>query len=58
MNILIIPGSSIVVVKDPDTIEYVLRAEGKYPSRDDIVTKNIAWLYKNRSKQTLALAIE
>ena len=37
----------MIIVKDPSVIEYVLRAEGKYPLRD-VINKRLGWLYQNR----------
>ena len=39
----------MIIVKDPSVIEYVLRAEGKYPRRDMVVNKRFGWLYRNRT---------
>lgn len=41
----------MIVTKDPASVEQVLRAEGKYPLRDTIITKNLAWLYREVAKQ-------
>jgi len=38
-------------VKDPATIEMVLRVEGKYPVREKLFTPNFAWLYENSFKK-------
>ena len=42
-------GNKLVVVKDPDSIEHILRAEGKYPVRDP--TDGMYWLIKNVAKE-------
>ena len=42
----------MVLVKDPSIIEVVIRAEGKYPIRDTMVSPNFAWIHKNILKRT------
>ncbi len=46
-----------MVVKDPATIEKVLRAEGKYPIRERLFTPNFVWLYENSLKETPTIAL-
>ena len=36
-----------MLVKDPDSIEQILRAEGKYPVRDYGLANGMSWLSKN-----------
>ena len=43
-------GRDLVLIRDPDTIASVLRAEGKYPQRDMGMTDGMNWLQKNRVK--------
>ena len=40
----------MVAIKDPDSIELVLRAEGKYPVRDFAFTDGLYWLATNKTK--------
>ena len=51
-------GTNLVIVRSPDAIEYVLRAEGKYPRRDIGVTDGVRWLLKNRVKVTTSMVSE
>ena len=37
-------GNNIVVMADPNLLETVLRAEGKYPRRETFLSPNMAWL--------------
>ena len=37
-------GKNFVVMADPNQLETVLRAEGKYPRRETILSPNMAWL--------------
>ena len=48
-------GNYSVLVKDPSTIENILRAEGKYPERDNTFMKNFCWLFENRLQKPLSL---
>ena len=43
-------GKRLVCISDPDSIEMVLRAEGKYRHRDLHVTDGLNWLTRNRLK--------
>ena len=47
-----------MVIKDPESIEYVLRAEGKYPARDTGISDRYAWLYKNKIKLPVPFTLE
>jgi len=48
----------MVLVKDPSTIEKVLRAEGKYPVRENFVSGKVSWLFENRLKKTLPMGFQ
>ena len=37
-------GNNFVVMADPNLLETILRAEGKYPRRDTTLSSNMAWL--------------
>ena len=39
-----------VIIRDPNTVESVLRAEGKYPVCDNFFTQALNWLIKHRVK--------
>lgn len=52
------PGTRVVVIRDPASIEYILRAEGKYPVRDLGASDRYAWLFKHKSKETIPFAVE
>ena len=36
--------NNFVVMADPNQLENILRAEGKYPDRDANITPNVRWL--------------
>ena len=44
---LIIGNNNFVVMADPNHLENVLRAEGKYPVRDVNFTPRLAWIMTN-----------
>lgn len=50
--------SNVVVLKDPNVLEYIIRAEGKYPVRDNLFSEKLAWLYRNRLKQLPPIGTE
>lgn len=68
LSILILPvfivlhytyiDSNVVVLKDPNVLEYIIRAEGKYPVRDNLFSEKLAWLYRNRLKQLPPIGTE
>ena len=37
-------GNNFVMMADPNQLENILRAEGKYPDRDANISPNIRWL--------------
>ena len=39
-------GRDMVLISDPNSLEAILRAEGKYPMRDTSVTPRMTWLLK------------
>ena len=47
-----------MVFKDPDAVEIVGRAEGKYRRRDISMTDGLNWLSRNRVKQLPTLGTE
>ena len=51
----IIAGKNSVAIRDPGSIEQVLRVEGKYPERG--LGDGYSWLYKNRAKQLPILPV-
>ena len=50
-------GNNIAVTKDPNAIESVLRAEGKYPVRDSDSTVKLRWLFENKTNLPPSLAL-
>jgi hypothetical protein len=58
MYICGISDTNIVVFKKPESMEAILRAEGKYPVRDVIVSTQLKWLSENVAKEVPSFAIE
>ena len=54
----VIVGNRFVVIRDPQSIEDVLRAEGRYPDRNQTMTAGIRWLTENRAKQPSPFAMQ
>ena len=52
-------GKDIVVYKDPNGLEEVVRSEGKYPERENFnMMSSMSWLYNNRSKVKASFVME
>ena len=51
-------GNTTVVFKDPDALEMVLRAEGKYPQRDLIATPRLKWIIEKGMKVSCPIGFE
>ena len=56
--VICIAGNRFVLIRDPQSIEDVLRAEGKYPDRNQTMTSGIRWLTENRAKQLSPFAMQ
>jgi hypothetical protein len=50
--------TNIVALRNPESMEAILRAEGKYPVRDAVVSNNIKWLAKNVAREESSFIIE
>ncbi len=53
-----IGSNYMVILKDPASIENVLRTEGRYPVRDTMFSANTAWLIKHRAKAPVIFSLE
>ena len=47
---LIIGSGIIVILRDPAALEYVLRAEGEYPVRDDVMSSRMTCLFTKKAQ--------
>ena len=51
-------GNKMVLIKDPDSIEDILRAEGKYPRRDLTFSEGMKWLTEHRLKEPTSVGFQ
>jgi hypothetical protein len=49
--------NNFVVMADPNQLENILRAEGKYPDRDASISPSIRWL-QTKSKYPVAFGVK
>ena len=54
----VIVGNRFVVIRDPQSIEDVLRAEGRYPDRNQTKIAGLRWLLEKRAKQPSPFGIQ
>ena len=50
-------GNNVVMMADPNELENILRAEGKYPDRDANFTESVKW-FQTKSKYPVAFAVK